>query len=100
MKWSIKETSENCTEIRANLSILSTYFHQKYFCDVTSHVWNASCRETGRKKFLEIKYPEMCDIIAPYSEFFDEEASCDDWPKNFFAKNRYVQETLIFLERF
>ena len=75
----------------ANLSILSQSFYQKYFCDVASHIWNATCQESRRKKFLEIKYPKICDIIAPFSEYFDGKASCEKWPKNYFAKYRYVQ---------
>ena len=70
---------------------MSQSFYQKYFCDVASHIWNATCQESRRKKFLEIKYPKICDIIAPFSEYFDGKASCEKWPKNYFAKYRYVQ---------
>ena len=77
--------------VPANLSILSISLCQKYFCDVTSHIWNVTCQEPRKKKVLEIKYPKLCDIIDPFSEYFDGDATCAEWPENYFANHRYVQ---------
>ena len=46
------------------------FFHQKLFCDVSSHIWQKTCQDESRAYFLSRKQPLLCPVLKDFDEFF------------------------------
>ena len=46
------------------------FFHQKLFCDVASHIWQATCQDENRAYFMRRKQPLLCPILKDFDDFF------------------------------
>ena len=66
---------------------IDSFFHQKTFCLVATHVWQVTCLDENRKYFLDVKQPNLCKTLEDYEEYFGNLSSCNTWPHNFYDKN-------------
>ena len=47
-----------------------TYFYQKNFCYVASHIWQISCQNEYREYFMRKEHPFLCTILHSFEEYF------------------------------
>ena len=47
-----------------------TFFYQKTFCHVASHIWQQTCQNENRAYFLNKKQPLLCRVLRNFDEFF------------------------------
>ena len=72
------------------------FFYQQEFCVAASHVWQVSCQNEHRKFFLDSMYPNICETLESFDDYFGKnEKSCQNWPNEFFLKNSGPNETLV-----
>ena len=73
------------------------FFYQLAFCLLASHIWQVSCQNENRKYFLDKRHPSLCLTLEKFDEYFGNQSSCGDWPKNYFQENDapYPNETLV-----
>ena len=65
------------------------FFYQTTFCNVASHILQKTCGDDNRRFFMDKKQPGLCSTLEDFDGYFGSMASCDDWPTNYFAKNRH-----------
>ena len=70
------------------------FFSQPIFCYVASHILQVSCKNEYRKYFLELSYPEICNVLKDHERYFGELASCKDWPGSYYGENDQENDTL------
>ena len=66
---------------------IDSFFHQKTFCLVATHIWQVTCVDVNRKYFLDIKQPNLCHTLEGFKEYFGNLSSCNTWPHDFYEKN-------------
>ena len=71
------------------------FFHQQRFCHVASHIWQITCQDKNRKYFLDLQQPELCQTLEYFGDYFNENSSCQNWPKNFLEEFKKPNETLL-----
>ena len=47
-----------------------TFFYQKTFCYVASHIWQISCQNEHREYFMTKEHPLLCNILHSFEEYF------------------------------
>ena len=52
----------------------NTFFHQKLFCDLASHILQKTCQFESRAYFLKRKQPLLCAILKDFDIFFGQHA--------------------------
>ena len=70
------------------------FFHQKEFCHVASHLWQISCQNQNRRFFLDESYPNLCNVLEDYQNFFNTNASCKTWPESFYETGQNPNKEL------
>ena len=66
---------------------IDSFFHQKTFCLVATHIWQVTCADVNRKYFLDVKQPNLCRTLEGFKEYFGNLSSCNTWPHDFYEKN-------------
>ena len=56
-----------------------TFFYQKTFCYVASHIWQISCQNEHREYFMTKEHPLLCPILHSFEEYFGD---TEDWSLN------------------
>ena len=70
------------------------FFQQKEFCHVASHLWQISCQNQNRRFFLDESYPNLCNVLEDYQNFFNTNASCKTWPESFYETGQNPKKEL------
>ena len=52
----------------------NTFFYQKMFCDLASHILQKTCQFESRAYFLKRKQPFLCAILKDFDIFFGQHA--------------------------
>ena len=49
---------------------LGNFFYQKSFCQVASHIWQATCQKKNREYFMRKNQPYLCQTLKNFTEYF------------------------------
>ena len=73
-----------------------TFFYQKTFCDIASHILHFSCgkKYEERRFLINEEQPKICPILDAFDEYFRIDVSCKKWPENFFENYDKPNSTL------
>ena len=70
-----------------------TFFQQKTFCHAASYVFKESCPKDKKRYFLDIKYPNLCNILEEFNDTFESHSKCQSWPESYFEDHKAENET-------
>ena len=71
------------------------FFHHERFCQVASHIWQETCQDENRTFYLNMKYPDLCETLQQFDNYFGNTTSCQNWPNNFLEINGSPNPTLV-----
>ena len=90
------EVQENFNQMSSALyPQKDNFFFQRRFCHVASHIWQVTCQDKNRKYFLDLQQAELCKTLEYFEDYFNENSSCQNWPKDFLHTFQKPNGTLL-----
>ena len=90
------EVQENFNQMSSALyPQKDNFFFQRRFCHVASHIWQVTCQDKNRKYFLDLQQAELCKTLEYFEDYFNENSSCHNWPKDFLHTFQKPNGTLL-----
>lgn len=72
----------------------ANFFQHRSFCDVASHILQASCSDEHREYFLTDKHPKLCEVLQDHEIYFGNTSTCKQWPGNYYIDHEFDNKTL------